>query len=263
MRTLYIMTGGFLAALLLNLPMINALYGYGEGLARIISFKWGGTALGMIGTMFHEIGHTLLSWFYGYPAVPAFDFIHGGGVSLQLGDQSYIIFAVFQLLLLAGIVNFRGQLRNQFLLAAVMVFGLLTAFDPVHHEVVVVAAGHIAEIGVAAFFLFRAWMDFAPFGMAERVLNAVIGWGLILQSLLFDWGLLRLPELREIYARQKGGDGFGDFDRLADLTMTPFNTVVWFFIALAFLGALVPLVIYTLVRMRLGLRGGMLQRIMP
>lgn len=263
-RTFYVMAAGAAGALLLNLPMINTLYGYGDGWASVFSFKWGGSALGMIATLFHELGHTAVSWFYGYPTVPAFDFIYGGGISLSLGGQSYIVFFIFQLLLAAGIYNFRGQLRVQLLLAAGMAFGLLTAFDPVHHEIAIVAAGHLAETGMAAFFLLRAWLDFAPFGLLERLLNAVIGWGLILQSLLFDWGLLRLPELREVYARQKGGDGFGDFSRLADLTLWPFQTVVWLFVAAAVLGAVVPLLVFMLVRAKLSLgRRGILHRIMP
>ncbi len=33
-------------------------------------------------TIVHELGHTVASWLFGYPAYPAFDFQYGGGVTV-------------------------------------------------------------------------------------------------------------------------------------------------------------------------------------
>src|SRR5258705_7805858 len=32
-------------------------------------------------TIVHELGHAVVAWMFGYPAVPAFDFSYGGGVT--------------------------------------------------------------------------------------------------------------------------------------------------------------------------------------
>ena len=41
------------------------------------------TGLSYIGVFFHEIGHALFNWLYGYMAVPTFDFASGGGMTYQ------------------------------------------------------------------------------------------------------------------------------------------------------------------------------------
>ncbi|MEB3226567.1 MAG: hypothetical protein VKJ86_12265, partial [Synechococcus sp.] len=42
-------------------------------------------------TFVHEIGHAIAYWMFGYPAVPSFDFVFGGGITLAL-NRAPIIF---------------------------------------------------------------------------------------------------------------------------------------------------------------------------
>ena len=54
----------------------------GVGMAAIISaFPLTRFVFGYMGTLAHEFGHTVAAWLFGYPAIPAFNFQHGGGLT--------------------------------------------------------------------------------------------------------------------------------------------------------------------------------------
>ena len=38
-------------------------------------------------TLFHELGHAVMGWILGMPAIPAFDFVYGGGITSHSGFQ--------------------------------------------------------------------------------------------------------------------------------------------------------------------------------
>ena len=43
-----------------------------------------------LATVIHELGHTVTSWLFGIPAIPAFDLKHGGGITRGLGRTAAV-----------------------------------------------------------------------------------------------------------------------------------------------------------------------------
>lgn len=169
---------------------------------------------GYLATFFHEIGHTVFYWFYGYIAVPRFDFQYGGGYSNALTGQLYFV--------LAGVYAFLGWLiylnRETMLyvgiLLAVMAFHVLTAFTGFHHAIISYM-GHGSELAVGGYMLWRALLDRAPRGVGERWLNALFGFFFIFTNIRDAVGLMTSDLERMVYAQQKGGVHLGDFSQIA------------------------------------------------
>ena len=46
-------------------------------------------------TLVHELGHAACGWLLGYPAIPAFDFVHGGGVTSHFGRLWVLIGGIY------------------------------------------------------------------------------------------------------------------------------------------------------------------------
>jgi hypothetical protein len=63
---------------------------FGQAIS-IFPLGWMGAGLTYMSIFFHEIGHTVTAWFYGYPTVPMFDFEHGGGLAVWFSDSIFLI----------------------------------------------------------------------------------------------------------------------------------------------------------------------------
>lgn len=171
-------------------------------------------ALSYLGVLVHELGHSVVSWLFGYPAIPALDFTYGGGVSLTFGRRPVLVVGfILCLVLLLGWAwrhpRWRwvaGGLVGLWILAS------LTAL----HEMAVLAMGHTAELLFAALCLHRAITGEGTERRVERPLYAMAGWFLVLESLWFAWGLLADPARRQAYEDAKGGGHWMDFSRLAE-----------------------------------------------
>lgn len=242
--TLKVMFWGLALAILANLPFYALLTGNQWPLIFSFPLGWLYSGMSYMGTFFHEIGHTLAAWFYGYPTLPMFDFKHGGGLSIHFSNQEIMILLAVWAAIAYGFWHFREQKIILVMLALALALNLSLAFNP-HNQTLISFMGPAAECLIAGFFLFRALLNLAPRGILERFLNALFGCGLMIQVLLNGWGLLRNEAFRGIYYRQKGAHGFGDFDRIADnLIGISFNTVIWAWLLLAVICIIIPLVFY-------------------
>ncbi|HOO51356.1 MAG TPA: hypothetical protein PLK94_08735 [Alphaproteobacteria bacterium] len=196
----------------------------------VFPLGWMAVCLNYMSTFFHELGHTLAAWYYGYATIPMFDFKHGGGLAWSFGDQNYLILAFVWGGLAYGIYNL-GQFRwLQITLIGLLVFNLLTFWNEDLYRSVIDFMGPGAEPIIASFFLFRAIFDLAPRGNTERYLNAIFGFGFILRGLIDAFGLLSNDVHRMIYYSQKGQHGFGDFDKISMRLDFDFGSVVGFWI---------------------------------
>ncbi len=223
---------GFILAVLANIPFYAWIFAKDWQWFQGFPFGWISAGMVYMATFFHEIGHTLLLWFYGYPTVPMFDFKHGGGLALMLSDQQVLIVLIVWALLGYFIWAWRDYRVPQIILICLLLVNLCTVFTP-YHMVVANFMGPGAECLVAGFFLIRALLDLAPRGAFERFLNAFFGFGIILQVFVNAYGLLNSGAYRLVYYEQKGTHGFGDFDKIArDIPDAGFNHVVWFWLAL-------------------------------
>lgn len=189
----------------------------GAGIAVAILW-WGGLPAWILGTLtvlVHELGHAVMAWITGHPAIPKFDLQFGGGVT-PIGERSWLVSG---LLLAAGawlVVQAwprRGWVRTGAIaLVAVPLLLAVTGLDSAAFTV----AGFLGEFAVAGVFLVRSLTGMAVAHRLEGWLYAVCGWMLWLRPLILSWQLATDPSARERYAEGKGGMD-NDLTVVADL----------------------------------------------
>ncbi len=191
------------------------------------------TGLSYIGVFFHELGHTLFYWLYGYVAVPTFDFASGGGMTYQFGARSWLL----QIAVWAGLgaLVALAHRRAPVLRAPAAVFALFVFVTSLLalREDVIVFMGHGSEAALAAFLLCRGYYNIWLSRGYERWINVFIGAYMLGSVLTLVWALMFNPSFAADYEMQKGAHRMGDFDRLVDDSATSMRTIGWLFIAYA------------------------------
>lgn len=182
-------------------------------------------------TLVHELGHTIAAWVFGIPAIPAFDFVYGGGVTMHQGRSTGLMILIYAAL---AVVAWALRSRPAYLAA----FGVwvvaytLAAFTPVH-EAIEIAMGHLSELVFAGIFLYRALDGRACRVAAERPLYAFCGIFILMNDVVFATGLLTSAAKVADYEEAKGGGHWMDFSRLADDYLHVDLKAVAFFFLLA------------------------------
>jgi len=195
-------------------------------------------------TFFHEIGHTLSAWFYGYFTIPMFDFENGGGLALSISDQEFIILITIWLAIAYGLYNFKDHIILKTLLISALILNLAFVFTD-YHMVIINFTGPLFESLIGGYLIFRALFDLAPRGSFERFLNSFFGFGLIFQVFVESYGLLKSYSFRLMYYEQKQSHGFGDFDKIAnEMQFLGFHGVVYVWVFLNALCLAAPFIIY-------------------
>lgn len=174
------------------------------------------TGLSYVGVFFHELGHTLFYWLYGYVAVPTFDFVSGGGMTYQFGERSWLLQGAVWLAL-AGVTALAWRRARILVLPLGMfaTFIIATSLMDVHQDVIVFM-GHGIEAALAAFLLCRGYYNIWLSRPAERWINVFIGAYLMGSVITLVWALMFNPSFAADYEMQKGDHRLGDFDRLVD-----------------------------------------------
>lgn len=191
------------------------------------------TGLSYVGVFFHELGHTLFYWLYGYIAVPTFDFASGGGMTYQFGERSWLL-QVAVWLCLCGLAAVCWQ-RVRVLVAPVGIFTtfvIVTSLMGLHQDVIIFM-GHGVEAALAAFLLCRGYYNIWLSRPAERWVNVFIGAYLMGSVVTLVWALMFNPYFAAEYEMQKGSHRMGDFDRLVDDAGVSMLHIGWLFIAYA------------------------------
>ncbi|MBW3564785.1 MAG: hypothetical protein KY459_08670 [Acidobacteria bacterium] len=184
-------------------------------------------AMSALVTLFHEFGHGVVAWILGIPAIPAFDFAYGGGITHMVGFQPVLALIVFGLAAWGIRTLWVRAHRNVAIgLSIVLAFWLIAVTSEWRRETVIGAAGVGGEITFAAIFLF---MGVTGAGLRhpelERPLAAFCAFYAAYQTLRFGWGLANDRDFLEIYRRGKGGAMMNDLEVIAlNLHIhTPFN----------------------------------------
>jgi hypothetical protein len=182
----------------------------------------------------HEMGHALVGWLYGYPSIPAFDFVYGGGVT-SYAERVVILPLAVQLALLWLAWIFRGNPVSRALVLGGAAFYGLTAWTPAH-EPVITAMGHGTELVIAGIFLHRALSGRACHHRAERLVYAFVGWFVTFENLHFAYHLMTSSFHREVYEAAKGGGHWMDFSVLAEQSLrAPLESVAAAYLVLCLL----------------------------
>lgn len=165
-------------------------------------------------TLFHELGHTVMGWVFGYPGLPAFDLRYGGGVT-SLQARSPAVLAGAYLLLLGALALLRGNPRGRgCALLALAAFAVCAHSDV--HRWLILAAGHGGELVLGGLFLYRGMTGGAGTREVERPLYVAVAGYVVLRGVALGWGLVSDPRARTRYENAKGGGHIMDFSRLAE-----------------------------------------------
>jgi hypothetical protein len=161
----------------------------------------------------HELGHAVAGWVFGYPAIPAFDFLFGGGITFHTGRSGAMLFCVYALFATAAWWA-RRRPTLLLLIGIGAVIHVILGFTRAH-EAIQIAAGHLSELVFAGLFLWRALDGSALRTRAERPAYAFAGSFLVLNAIAFAWRLATSDAARVEYGAAKGGGHWMDFSRLA------------------------------------------------
>ncbi len=164
-------------------------------------------------TLVHELGHAFTAWSFGYPAIPAFDFLYGGGLTVNLSRLPLLVTLLYAAL---AFLVYRYR-HNPLTLKLLLVFiGLYTctAFTPLH-SILQIAMGHGFELLFAGIFLYRGLSGYGCRYSIERPLYAMLAFFTTFRGINFSWRLLVDRTYRLIYEEGKGGLLDHDFVRLA------------------------------------------------
>ena len=187
--------------------------------------------IGALITLIHEMGHAAVSWLFGAPAMPAFDFRHGGGMTMSFDQRNDILIAIYAAIGY-GLYHYRRNGLTLVILLALLVFHLGFAFSRLS-EVFVLFMGHGTELVIATIFIYRGMSNSAIVHRIERPMYASIGFYIIFHDIGFAWKLMHDAGYRVEYEAQKGGYHFGDFSRIAEQHLgTDLSFVAGMFLAL-------------------------------
>lgn len=151
----------------------------------------------------HELGHAIAFWLFGYLAVPTFNFMDGGGITLPLGRLSLLT-----TIILGGLgylcYHYRHNIPTQRFCGIVLLSYAVLNFTPLHN-IVVVAMGHGGELGAIAFCLYCALGNYYCPVPGERFLFAMLGWFTLFSTLGFMGQLIFSNTFRAEYFNGIGG----------------------------------------------------------
>lgn len=166
-------------------------------------------------TLFHEFGHAVMGWLLGYPSLPAFDFVYGGGLTHHGEFRRSIAVAValgFAYLLWL----FRQNRKSMALIGAIFLVWLFVVTREWRREIAFASAGHLAEFILAGILFYKA---LAGVGWkspdVERPLGAFVAFFVQIHSMLFAWRLMHDSAFLAWYREGKGGALMNDLEVVA------------------------------------------------
>lgn len=166
-------------------------------------------------TLFHELGHAIAGWLFGYASLPAFDFVYGGGMTHHGPFRLSIAIAVgCGFAYLAWL--FRENRKSVAIVAAVFLVWLFFVTREWRREIAFASAGHLSEFILAGILFYKAMSGVGwKSAEVERPLGAFVAFFVQIHATLFAWRLTRDAEFLEWYRRGKGGALMNDLEVVA------------------------------------------------
>lgn len=163
-------------------------------------------------TLFHEFGHAVAGWLLGYPSIPAFDFVYGGGLT-HYGQfrLSIAVLVGCGFAYLAWL--FRENKKSLGIVIALSIVWLFFVTAGWRREIACASAGHLVEFILAGIFFYKAlagvgWR--AP--EFERPIGAFVAFFVQIHSTLFAWRLITDSTFLDWYRQGKGGALMNDLE---------------------------------------------------
>ncbi|MEB3225387.1 MAG: hypothetical protein VKJ86_06225, partial [Synechococcus sp.] len=191
----------------------------------------------------HEIGHAIAYWMFGYPAVPSFDFVFGGGITLALNRAPIIFWLIY-----GGLLYLVWQYRRNpktlitlGCLAFLQILLILTGWD----QMVIIVMGHLFEIGAVFVCLYFALGKYFCHVAGEQTLYSMVASFSFLENCAFFGKLLTSETFRISYRVGKGGLLDHDMVRLTqDFFPLSLPTFAGLFLLLTCLTPVVTVVLF-------------------
>lgn len=143
--------------------------------------------------LLHELGHVALRWSFGYPALPALDFRHGGGVIYPFDRNIWLLFGFYAV---AAAAFCWGMARRVWWFAALVSvltgLHLILAFN-YRHEALCNFMGLGAEVCIAAACIIRSARAEKMSGWAEQYLNMIFGMYVMGRNIMLTLGIYKNP----------------------------------------------------------------------
>jgi len=196
-------------------------------------------------TLFHELGHAVLGWLLGYPSIPAFDFVYGGGFTPR-GEFHVSIALVIAAAFAYGIWLFRENRTTMIVIGSLFLVWLFVVSAEWRRELIIAGAGHAFEFILAGILFYQALAGVGwKIPEVERPLGAFVAFFVQIHSMLFAWRLTRDPDFLAWYREGKGGALMNDLEVIAlDLHIhTPLNPGIIGTARLLLLFSLLPMVV--------------------
>lgn len=166
-------------------------------------------------TLFHEFGHAVAGWLLGYPSLPAFDLMYGGGFTHQGEFKLPIALLVAGLFAYIAYLN-RDNRKGLLIVGAIFLVWLLFVTREWRRELVIASAGHLSEFILAGVMLYKAitgegWRN----PDVERPAAAFVAFFVQIHSTHFAWKLINDSGFNQWYREGKGGALMNDLEVVA------------------------------------------------
>jgi hypothetical protein len=166
-------------------------------------------------TLFHEFGHAVMGWLLGYPSLPAFDLVYGGGFTHQGAFRLPIAIFVAVIFGYIAYLN-RENKRGLVIVGIVAAVWLVFVTREWRRELAIASAGHLAEFVLAGVMLYKSitgegWRN----PELERPLGAFVAFFVQIHSTHFAWKLINDTGFLEWYREGKGGAIMNDLEVVA------------------------------------------------
>jgi hypothetical protein len=173
------------------------------------------TAFSALTTLFHEIGHAVVAWTLARPAIPAFDFVYGGGFTHLSEFQPILALILFGGIAWSGWA-FRRYPRIVTIIAVAALLWIFVVSSEWKREIATYSAGVIFELVLAAVILYmavsgRGWKH----PELERPFGAFAGFFALISTISFAWRLRHDSDFLDWYREGKGGALMNDLEAVA------------------------------------------------
>lgn len=166
-------------------------------------------------TLFHELGHAIAGWLMGYPSLPAFDFVYGGGFT-HMGAFQPMIATLIALAFGYLVWLFRDNRKSMILIGSIALVWLFFVTREWRRELAVASAGHLFEFILAGIMFYKALSGTGwRVPEIERPLGAFIAFFVQIHSTLFARRLTNDPSFLDWYREGKGGALMNDLEVVA------------------------------------------------
>jgi hypothetical protein len=183
--------------------------------------------LGMI-TLIHEMGHAACAFLIGRPALPAFDFQYGGGVTGIFARNNWLLVLIYGIVAWLFFVSRRNKFALAVLLPLVCLHALLV-FTKLGDQFIS-TMGHGTELIIAGVFLYRGWAGRSILNPLERPLYSALGQFIVLKDAYFAFLLMTSVVERAQYLQGKGNIHANDFVLVARGFGVDLSTVAFLFL---------------------------------